>query len=472
MDKDIAPLKPINLLGQFLQKSGILINMSSLNKQAIQGIIWTVFGYGGSQVLRFGGNLILTRLLVPELFGLMGLVNTFIMGLTLFSDIGIRPSIIRSERGEDPLFLNTAWTIQVFRGFGLWIACLLITAPIASFYNEPQLLWITPIVGFRTVIAGFESTSLATLNRNLNLKILTIYDFLVQTLSLTVMIVLAWISPTIWALIIGLLISSVFGLIRSHRLNTQMRNRLAWDQSAFKELISFGRWIFISTVMTFLASQSDRLILGKLLTLEMLGVYTVAFALADLPKSLMGAVMNKVVFPVISKQLNMPRSQLRENILDKRKLLLLVISLVLAIIVCFGDKFILSLYDQRYEQAAWMLPILALGMWPFILHTSINKVLFAIGKPLYIAFGNVFKLLYMVILLPLSFSMMGILGAILVVAFNDIPSYIVVNYGLWREGVSGLKQDLWGTFILLGMIFVLGGIRYSLGGGLSIDSIL
>ncbi|HBW56794.1 MAG TPA: hypothetical protein DEF27_02935 [Oscillatoriales bacterium UBA8482] len=68
--------------------------------------------------------------------------------------------------------------------------------------------------------------------------------------------------------------------------------------------------------------------------------------------------------------------------------------------------------------------------------------------------------------------MMGILGAILVVAFNDIPSYIVVNYGLWREGVSGLKQDLWGTFILLGMIFILGGIRYSLGGGLSIDSIL
>jgi len=472
MDKDIAPLKPINLLGQFLQKSGILINMSSLNKQAIQGIIWTVFGYGGSQVLRFGGNLILTRLLVPELFGLMGLVNTFIMGLTLFSDIGIRPSIIRSERGEDPLFLNTAWTIQVFRGFGLWIACLLITAPIASFYNEPQLLWITPIVGFRTVIAGFESTSLATLNRNLNLKILTIYDFLVQTLSLTVMIVLAWISPTIWALIIGLLISSVFGLIRSHRLNTQMRNRLAWDQSAFKELISFGRWIFISTVMTFLASQSDRLILGKLLTLEMLGVYTVAFALADLPKSLMGAVMNKVVFPVISKQLNMPRSQLRENILDKRKLLLLVISLVLAIIVCFGDKFILSLYDQRYEQAAWMLPILALGMWPFILHTSINKVLFAIGKPLYIAFGNVFKLLYMVILLPLSFSMMGIFGAILVVVFNDSASYIVVKHGLWREGVSGLKQDLWGTFILLGMIFILGGIRYSLGGGLSIDSIL
>ncbi|MFM6205833.1 oligosaccharide flippase family protein, partial [Planktothrix sp.] len=90
--------------------------MTSLSKKAIQGTIWTLFGYGGSQVLRFGGNLILTRLLVPELFGLMALVNTFITGLNLFSDVGIRPSIIRSQRGDDPEFLNTAWTIQVFRG--------------------------------------------------------------------------------------------------------------------------------------------------------------------------------------------------------------------------------------------------------------------------------------------------------------------------------------------------------------------
>lgn len=445
--------------------------MTSLSKKAIQGTIWTLFGYGGSQVLRFGGNLILTRLLVPELFGLMALVNTFITGLNLFSDIGIRPSIIRSQRGDDPEFLNTAWTIQVFRGLGLWIICLLITVPLAKFYNEPELLWITPIVGFRTVIAGFESTSLASLNRHLNLKTLTIYDFIVQGLSLGVMILWAWISPNIWALIVGVLISSLFGLIRSHYLNTGMPNRFAWDQSALKELISFGRWIFVSTVMTFLASQSDRLILGKLLTLEMLGVYTVAFALADLPKSLMQAVMGKVVFPVISKQLDLPRSQLRQNILDKRKLLLLMICFPLAILVCFGDQLILSLYDQRYEQAAWMLPILALGMWPFILHSSINKALFAIGKPLYIALGNVFKLLYMVILLPLSFSMMGVLGAIIVVAFNDIPSYIVVNYGLWQEELLGLKQDLGATFILLGMIVLLGGIRYALGGGLSIDSV-
>ncbi|MDY7023361.1 MAG: oligosaccharide flippase family protein, partial [Cyanobacteriota bacterium] len=85
--------------------------MSSVKNQAVKSTIWTVVGYGGSQVLRLGSNLILTRLLIPELFGLMALVHTFIIGVALFSDIGIRPSIIRSNRWNDPLFLNTAWTL-------------------------------------------------------------------------------------------------------------------------------------------------------------------------------------------------------------------------------------------------------------------------------------------------------------------------------------------------------------------------
>ena len=67
--------------------------------------------------MRLISNLILTRLLVPELFGLMALVNTFIQGLFLFSDVGIATSIIRSPRGDDPVFLNT-WKhkhcVQVF----------------------------------------------------------------------------------------------------------------------------------------------------------------------------------------------------------------------------------------------------------------------------------------------------------------------------------------------------------------------
>ena len=92
--------------------------MSSEKKLAFKGAFWTIASYGGSQILRFGSNLILTRLLLPELFGLMGLAYVFIVGVHLFSDIGLGPSIIQNKRGEESEFINTAWTMQIILGLG------------------------------------------------------------------------------------------------------------------------------------------------------------------------------------------------------------------------------------------------------------------------------------------------------------------------------------------------------------------
>ena len=81
---------------------------NDFKKRAFQGTALVIAGYGLAQAMRLGGNLVLTRLLVPELFGVMALTKVFITGLNLFSDIGLGPGIIRSTRGKEPAFLNTA----------------------------------------------------------------------------------------------------------------------------------------------------------------------------------------------------------------------------------------------------------------------------------------------------------------------------------------------------------------------------
>ncbi len=446
--------------------------MPSLKNLAIRGTIWTIIGYGGSQVLRLGGNLILTRLLVPELFGLMALINTFIQGLTLFSDIGIAPNIIRSPRGDDPVFLNTAWTLQVIRGFGLWMGCLIIAFPVAKFYNEPRLLWLIPMVGLTTIMAGFNSTSLATLNRKLHIGKLTLFQFKIQTISLTIMIVWAYFKQTIWALVGGNLISSFVRMVWSHRLETKISNRFTWEGEALQELISFGRWIFISTAMLFLASQADRLILGKLFSLEMLGIYTIALIIANIPRQLVGQIGSRVIFPLVSNYTELPRTILKEKFLSKRRLILGLSGICLSLLVSFGDLIIKTLYDERFEQAAWMLPILALGIWPLVLFQSINPCLLALGKPIYGAVGNLLKFLYMLICLPIAFYTSGNLGAIIAIALNDLVLYAVVAYGIWREQIMTLLQDLTFSLSLIGLIFLLGITRIYLDLGFPIEQIL
>src|SRR5690349_2480294 len=134
-----------------------------------RGSAWSLAGYGGSQVLRFGGNLVLTRMLVPEAFGAMALVNALLVGLQLFSDVGIGPSIIQSPRGNDPAFLNTAWTLQAFRGLCLWLVACAIAQPVASFYGEPQLAWILPVAGSSALLGGLQSTRIFSMYRQVDL---------------------------------------------------------------------------------------------------------------------------------------------------------------------------------------------------------------------------------------------------------------------------------------------------------------
>lgn len=446
--------------------------MSSLKKLAIRGTIWTIAGYGASQVLRLGGNLILTRLLDPKLFGLMALVNVFIIGLHLFSDLGIGTSVIQNKRGDDPAFLNTAWTLQAVRGLVLWFCSCLLAWPIATFYKEPQFLWLLPVVALTALISGFGSTVIYTLNRHMAIRQVAMYEFGGQVISLVVTIAWATFDHSIRALVIGALVSELVRLVWSYRMIPNTSNHFAWDKEAAKELFSFGKWIFISTAITFFAEQADRLILGKLLPLETLGVYGIALTFADLPRSVTMALSGKVIFPAISKITDQPRQTIRAKLLKNRKPILLALILLLTVLVCFGDVLVKVLYDERYSEAAWMLPILALGIWPRMLCNTNEPSLFAIGKPQYSTIANFTRFVWTSLGVWFGFSLFEIPGAIIAVALNDLSYYLAVNYGLWREGLSGLMQDILATALLVALLAVVLTGRFFLKFGLPIDGLL
>jgi O-antigen/teichoic acid export membrane protein len=437
----------------------------SLKNLAIRGVAWTIAGFGVAQVLRFGFNLALTRLLFPELFGLMALVYAIVSGVTLFCDIGTAPAVIRDPRGDDPVFLNTVWTLQIARGFGLAFLCLLLAAPVASFYGDHRLKWVLPVIGLSSIVAGFTSTSLLTLQRRISVKRIVRVEVGTQALSGAVMIAWAWFDPGIWALLAGTLASAVIRLVWSHTLIPERRDRLAWEPAALREVFKFGRWIWLASVLTFLASQIDRLILGKLLALQMLGIYSIALAISDAPRGLTLSINNNVIYPAYSKAAGMPRAQLREKILRHRWPLLVIMACVVTSLAVSGDIIIRLFYDKRYAAGAWMLQLLALGVWPSALSYTIDSSLFAIGQPRYAPYGNLSKLLFTAVGIPLGFRLFGVAGAVIAVALNDLPYYVPIAYGLWREGLNSFAQDTKATALLLAMLTVALMIRSALGFG-------
>lgn len=394
-------------------------SMASLKKLVIRGTLWTLIGYGGSQGLRFGGNLILTRLLYPELFGLMALTNIFIIGLQLFSDLGTGWSVVQNKRGDDPVFLNTAWTVDVIRGFILWFGCLVIAWPIATLYKHPELLWLIPIVGITTIFSGFESTAVAQLERNLDVQKQVVFELTTQAVGIIIMIVWAAIAPSIWALVMGGLASAGLKMVWSHFLFPGSSNQFAWDKAALKDLLNLGRWIFLNTALTFLAEQADRLMLGDLFSLRLLGIYGIAFTLSDMPYKVVMSISNKVIFPAISKSIDEPRDILFPKILKSRRPFLFASIFLVVVLAGFGDLLITTLYDTRYLDASWMLPILALGIWPRLLSQTNESYLFAIGKFQYTTCGNILRLSCTVMGIWIGFRYFGNAGAIMGVALND-----------------------------------------------------
>jgi len=427
------------------------LRVSALEATALKAALWTVVSYGSSQLLRIANSLVLTRLLLPDAFGEMALVTTLIVGMTLLSDLGLGPSVIQSKRGDDPQFLNTAWTLQAGRGIAMWLASVALAYPAARFYHDPRLIKLFPVLALSTIITGFNSTGLLALSRHMGVRRLFAIDFSTQIIAFVITVGWAMWRPSVWALVVGSLASSAFRLALSHsrKVVPGERNRLCLHRPSLKDILHFGKWIVIGTAFYFFASQADRLILGNLVTMTMLGIYGIAYQISDVPRSIINAFSQKVGFPFIAKLTHLPMEEFRAQFLRYRLYSLSLGAFLLGAMAVWGNLIILKLYPARYADASWMIPILTLGLWHTLLYTTTQPVLFALGKSSYNAVGNAAYAIAMAVGIPLAFHFFGLFGAIVAIVAGDLPLYAVTQFGANREGVRPFRQDLQLTAALI-----------------------
>ena len=436
-----------------------------LQKQAIKGTGYIIAFYGISIALRMVSSVVLTRLFSPEFFGLMTLLTTVLVGLNLFSHIGLGDSVIQSPRGDEPLFLNTVWTLQVIRGVGLWIMTMLLAWPVARFYHEPRMLGLFPVLGFGCVIAGFASTSLLSLARHMGVGKASMLEFVGQVVNFVVTLVWALISPSLWALVGGRIAAELVRTAISFFFMPELRPRFVLDKECVHSLLHFGKWILIGTALTFLATQSDRLILGKIISIEALGVYGVAYALSDMPRSIISMFCTRVGYPFIARFAQQPRAEYRSILLKYRMPVLAVGALLLVIMICTSDELIFHLYDHRYRAAGWMVGVLSIGLWHTILYSTLSPAILALAKARYNAVANLVYCICLFVLIPVGFHFFGMLGAVAAVAFSDLPVYFVQLYAAYQEKVGTLLQDAWMTLAFLVTLACGLALRAALGFG-------
>lgn len=440
--------------------------MLKSEKLVMRGAVWTIGTYGLSVGLRFGSNIVLSRLVMPEVFGVMLVINTLRNGIELISDVGVGQNIVHNGHGEKKTFLDTAWTIQVLRGLVLFSILFLAAAPLGELYSLPASA--IQFSAATLAIMGAASVSIYLLQRRLQLVRLNLFDLGMDLIGAILVVGLALYSPTIWSLILANVLAAAIRTIATYLL-PHGRNWFSCEPAYARQILSFGKWIYLASLLSFLCASFDKLYLGQSIPLALLGIYGIARNVADLPASLIARLGHSLVFPLIAREQDRPRSELRMHLGPLRLKLLLACAVCVAFGAAFADYAIRIVYDARYHEATWMLPILLAGVWGAVLCSINEYALLGVGKPLYGATGNMAKLACLVVGIPLGLQVAGLLGAIVVIALSDLCRYVVILFGQHRERVSFFLQDVLVSAVMLGLLAVLTLLRVQLGLGTAFD---
>ena len=416
----------------------------SLSDRAVQGSVVVVVGYAGREMIRLAGNLILTRLLFPDAFGLMVIVNTVIHGLNMTADLGIGTKLVQSPRGEDEEFLRTVFLMQAVRAGILWLLCLAVAPWAARIYEQPDLVAMLPVAGLTVLINGFQSTALLRRQRHLDLVGVTGLEIIALGVSAVVMVAWAWLHPTVWALVGGSIVGSLVGVGISHRLNRDRRDRFGWDRRAARELIGFGKWAFVATFLLFLAGQSDRLIFGYLVPIEVLGVYSIAWVLSSPPGILLNRLSGSIAFPALSRKREAGDQAAYAAAYARSRAPLVVIGGgISSLLFASGVWLVVVLYDPRYHEAGWMLQWLAISAWFETLGKGPRAALLSHGLSRWLALANGVKVVAIPVGIWIGMVTHGFPGAVAGYALSEVFRYAVFAMGCRSVGLPSFRID-WG----------------------------
>lgn len=423
---------------------------------------WTTIGYGSGQVLRLLNNVILARMLAPPIFGLMALVNAIRTGVELLSDVGIGQNIISNPAGDHPDFYDTAWTLQVIRGIAIAGLSIVLANPIAEFFHYPTLKQILPVASLFFIFTGFDSTTRGVAQKQLLIKRLTWFQIISAFITLIAHVASAMVTKTVWALVMGSVITGASTLVISFLLVPGTRHRFMIDPMVATQLMRFGKWVFFSSIVYFFAMNFDRLYFAKQVTLAQLGVYGIARGLADMVTLFVQRCTTFVLYPTVAAA-GLEASHLRLRILRGRRTLLFVAAVGTGAFLALSGPIVSILYDARYREAAAILPILCVGVWFNILTATNDAILLGLSRPAYPALSNAAKLITYLIGVPLAFYFYGFTASVIVISAGEIVKYIVLWIFSHKERLHFGRDDAMLTLAFAIAAILTGWIMHALG---------
>ncbi|MES3012842.1 MAG: oligosaccharide flippase family protein [Pseudomonadota bacterium] len=398
--------------------------------------------YGLSALIKLGSSLVLTRLLDPEAYGVIGILFSVAFTLELLSDVGTMGLLIRHARGNERRFVHTLWTVRLIRS-GINFALLYALAPvIARIYELPILIDALRLFSLWFVLVGLESMAFIVAQRNQRSRIGNYIDLAASAVMTVFVIALASVVNDYKVFIYGSLLQKAITVVASHFFYREVGVGFAFDREAVKDQFHFGKFVLPSSLLTIVLTQYDKVVLLKLFDLTTLGIYGLAGNMIGPVAGMINHNCRVVLYPRCAEYFRSSRATAAHRYYAENARLLTVVTLPPMVIAGFSQTIVALLYDSRYQGASTILMVFGLSAFIGALQGASENVLVASGRTGIVLGANIVRLLTIVPFTLLGFHLFGFQGFIWVGLLAGFPVLFYYYREQRRDGLLEWRAEL------------------------------
>ncbi|MEQ8783512.1 MAG: lipopolysaccharide biosynthesis protein [Roseibium album] len=410
---------------------------SQVNQKMAQGAVWMVAFMWVVRGLGFVSTLILVRLLGPEDFGMVAMAMSFLIMAELLSAFGFDIAIIHDQKATKADF-DTAWSAEVVLGLLIGLIMWAAAYPISLFYEQPELVALISVLAISPVAFGFRNIGVVAFRKELEFHKEFLFQVSIKVVSFVVVIPLAYILRSYWALVVGMVTSKVVGTVLSYWVHPF---RPSFTFLRIRRLISFSGWLLINNVVNYLKERSTDFFIGKMYGPSALGIYNIGYEFSNIPVSEIGSPINRALLPGFAKLQN-DRNAVVASFNQVIGLLAVICIPAGVGLSMVAPIFVPVVFGEAWLSVVPIMEILGLNSVFIVFHGTVVTLLIAIGRTRVVTIANAFFVAVLFVSLFLLVPEHAGRGAAISVAIAAISSTPVYLWCLHRCLAIGVRHYL------------------------------
>jgi lipopolysaccharide exporter len=385
-----------------------------IGREMAKGMGWTITARFGVQGIGFLSTIILARLLMPSDFGLVALATALAAGLQAISEFSFDVVLIQNQQAGRSQY-DTAWTLSVCRNAILAAALAVAAAPVALLFGDPRLQPIVYWLCVMTFLDGFQNIGIIDFRKDLAFHKDLVFMVGAKLAGFVVTVPLAILWRNYWALVAGILATSVVRVALSFTMHGY-RPRITF--AAWRELMHFSKWLMLNNVCAFFFSRSDTFVLGKIAGAQAVGIYSIGFEIANLVSANMLAPIRRAIFPGFAKVSDNLES-LSKYFIDVLAIVMLIGTPATVGIALVAGPLVRIMLGEQWLGAIPVIQVLSISSLLTMLSAGTGPLFLAKARPHYVMWMLGGSSLLMVPLLVVGVDYAGPVGAAWAVAIAN-----------------------------------------------------